>query len=291
MSDRSKAAAPPHSLYPSKAELEAAFRLIRKGRVPSVPEVVTALRQELDKPEPNSRKVGDLLAQDPAIAGQVLKMLRSPLYGLDSPPESTHHAVAMLGFAAIRNLIATYVIQGLLLSDNPLLKRVWENMMEEARAAVAVSRHVEGVSPDEAYLFGIMHDVGNLLFAAQLDDYEDIWELHALMPLSMIKREQQRYGTEHGAVGFLLAKHWQLPEHLCLATYHHHTPHCSSLPDPAVRTLVALIQVANYLTSIPILESETMEMVQYRIGARNELMIPDQVWGDLQREARIGFWW
>jgi HD-like signal output (HDOD) protein len=281
----------PLDACPSKASLETAFQVVRKAQIPQMPDVVLALRKEIARPDPDLKIVCDLVAKDIAITGQLLKTINSGAFNLTSRIGSVHQAVALLGMKRLENLVTAEVINRILATANGAVRVVWESILEEARATVAISRLVRSVTNDEAYLFGIMHDVGCLIFAKQSPDYTSEWILRSnTSPQLLIDYEQRSIGTAHPTVGFLLARHWQLPEHLGLAIYHHHTTGYLEGVDSKARYLIAMVKLAHYLIALSHGTHELPEMIVYRDDAWQQLEISQNDWSELCDQAMQGGW-
>ncbi|KXX64700.1 HDOD domain-containing protein [Marichromatium gracile] len=281
----------PDGLYPSKEALELAFKAVRKAVVPQIPDVVLALRKELNRPDPDLRAAADLIAQDLALSGQVLKTVNSPLFGARAKISSVHQAVTMMGVRRVAALASADAIERALRhSQGGAARVVWESIMEQAHAAVAIARQIGCIDPEEAYLFGLMHDVGSLIFAEQLKDYATVWILHAASPNALIEHERKALGVDHTTVGFLLAGTWQLPGYTTLAIYHHHDPQAVKLADARVRTLIAIAKLAYYLRALPQGNQDAPEMLAYLDDARQELEFNDETLSALSEEAMRGSW-
>ena len=196
-----------------------------------------------------------------------------------------------LGVSQVANLVAAEAVSSLADDVGPEVRRIWESNVEEARAAVAVSAYIDNLSADEAYLLGMMHDVGNIIFARIRESLGNLKDRAYIAPVTVLDEERRLIGTDHTVIGFLMAKHWKLPEVYALAIYHHHVPTCQHLSDSKLRSLVALLKVVNYLTSLHLRDMELPEMIQYRFAARKELLIPPDLWEELLNEAAGGFHW
>lgn len=273
------------SLYPSEAELRTAYQRACGNRIPHVPDVLLQLQTEIARDEPNVRRVADLIGEDPALTGSLLRTVNSAAFGASVELENVHQAVVRLGLPRVANLVTAELIGGLVDDGSAEVRQVWEEVREVARIALLIAREVEGIDPDEAYLFGMLHDVGSILFARMAPGSKRLRDMAAVMPVNALRQEQARLGTDHVTVGFLFARHWRLPEYFCLAVYHHHALSCAGLEDPHVRSLIAIIKLANYLASTHLRDMEMPEMVQYRAAARRELMLLDSVWEQLRQEA------
>jgi putative nucleotidyltransferase with HDIG domain len=79
-----------------------------------------------------------------------------------------------------------------------------------------------GVSPDEAYIAGILHDVGQLCFH-MIDDqaFQDAY-LQSAVDGKLIEREAALFGMNHCQIGAKLAQYWNLPEEVLSAIATHH---------------------------------------------------------------------
>lgn len=271
--------------YPSKAALEAAFRLVRKARVPQIPDIVLALRKELTRPSPDIKSVAALIAQDLALTGQILKKVNSPLFARRTKIASVPQAVMLLGIDRLVNLVSAEAIERMLGNPTGAAHVVWESIMEQARVAVAIADLVDGISSEEAYLFGLMHDVGSLIFANLLENYGYDWVLRFGAPQSLLEYERTVLEADHPTVGFLLSSTWQLPDRLTQAIYRHHAAFDQDAEDPAVRSLIAIGKLAHYLIALSLGSHELPEMLAYRDAALAELSISDEDWSGLCKQA------
>jgi len=278
-------------LYPRKEALETAFKLVRQARIPQIPDIVLALKREIGRPEPDLRVISDLVEKDISIAGQLLKTINSPAFGLRSKIGSVRQAVSMMGVTRLANLVTAEALSRMLATMDGSVRVIWESIMEEARVTVAISRVVKGISEDETYLFGIMHDVGCLIFGNLSAQYGTEWILHGnTSPKGLLAYERSAMGVDHPTVGFLLAGHWQLPEHLALAIYHHHDSGYIEGEDQKVRRLIAMLKLAHYLVAVSHGAQEMPEMTAYREDAWQELEIGHDDWLQLWTQAEQGGW-
>ncbi|MBK1642564.1 histidine kinase [Chromatium okenii] len=270
--------------YPSKQALETAFKLVRHTQVPQIPDVVLALRAELKRTEPDLRVLSDLIAQDVGLSGHILKKVNSPLFSRANKITSLSQAISLMGIKRLINLVTAEAVEQMLSSSTGAARVVWESVMEQAQIAVNVTRYVANTNPEDAYLFGIMHDVGSLIFAEQLPNYGYEWVLRASAPSSLLDYEQAALHIDHPTVGFLLASIWQLPEQFALAIFHHHDPHYQRLDDARVRCLIAITQLTHALMALPFGAQDEPEMALYRDAARLELELSEEDWMSLCKQ-------
>jgi HD-like signal output (HDOD) protein len=277
------------SIHPDKAELQAAYALMKGVRVPKIPDIVMALRTELAAPDPDSKKVSDLIAQDPGLSGELIRLINSPLYGGVSNISSIHQAVVRMGMQQVINVVTAETVKQTLGGVNSRVHNIWESLVETANAAMSVARLVDDIEPDEAYLLGMMHDVGTLILGSLRADYGQVWDLNISAPVTVLNREQGMFGTNHTVLGYLLAHHWKIPDPMPSAIYLHHRTDCAGISDSRLRAMIAVIKLASVLRHLPLRDMELPEMIQYRMAAQRELMIPRDDWDQLCREATAGF--
>lgn len=277
--------------YPPKSDLERAFQVVRQARVPQIPDVVFALRDELGRLEPDIRVAADLISRDVALTGQVMKTVNSPLFRCRAKITNMQQAVTMMGIARLTNLVTVQAIQQMLGVTKGPAQVVWDGMMLRARAILTVAEVVGGVALDEAYLFGIMQAAGSLIFVEMAPDYGTEWVLrNEADSLGLMEYERKRLGVDHVTVGFLLAGNWRLPERIALAIYHHHDSDSGFSADSAVGVLIALSKLAHYLVVMSHGNHEQLELLADEDRALRDLAIDDEEWVALCDRAQAGEW-
>ncbi|WP_083827475.1 HDOD domain-containing protein [Thiorhodococcus drewsii] len=266
-------------LYPSRPALEAAFDVVKKAKIPPIPDIVLALKKELDRPDPNMQKASELIGQDIAITGKLLKTINSPAFGLSAKVGSVQQAVSIMGLRRLANMVTAEAIDRMLADQGGEAKVVWDSILEEARVMVEIARLSRGVTPDEAYLFGMMHDVGCLVFTGLFESYSTEFILHRHTDTEeLIDFEMKHLGVDHPTVSFLLAGNWKLPDQMALAIYLHHRVECAEVDDPKVRALVALANLAHRLDAFSEGSLDMSEICSEEEAIWRELKIADDDW-------------
>ncbi|MCP3974767.1 MAG: HDOD domain-containing protein [bacterium] len=160
----------------------------------------------------NLQDVAELVGQDPGMAVKVLRMVNSAVFGLRHTVSNLPQAVALLGARRISSLVL-----GVSLSDQfstagaagKAIEKEWQVAVMTAQLSRRIASH-EGLSSDEAetaYLAGLLHNVGRLLLAANLQErYVAIeWPNTASEVLRM---ERTMLGAPHTDLGALLLDFW-----------------------------------------------------------------------------------
>lgn len=256
----------------------------RISEVSSLPAVALRIVEVANDVHSDSDDLLEAVQYDAALATRIMRTVNSSYYSLQNKVADLKLAITLLGFKEIRNLSMTaYVAQ--------LFKRetgygsysrpgLWNHMVGSGLVARLVAETSGKAPPREAYLAGLLHDLGLILidqylhkpFCQLLDTLGD------QTPLCAAEREV--LGFDHAALGQYVATRWNLPEHLVAAIAYHHDPEAHQQDHHAIVCAVAL---ANYLCHIKGLSS---------LGVRNAELPPASVFAELGlREQQIASIW
>ncbi|PYD86780.1 HDOD domain-containing protein [Pseudomonas syringae pv. pisi] len=132
--------------------------------VPRVPAVIPQLLRSLREDASGAGALARQVAQDPVLVAEVIREVNSPYYQPASPIRSLEGAVLLLGQNGLRMLLARVAFRPIISQQaGPLLRLLapplWRQSELCAQAAgLLAPRH--GADPFEAYLAGLMHNVG-----------------------------------------------------------------------------------------------------------------------------------
>ncbi len=208
--------------------------------LPPLPLVVRKLIQTTDDDRSNAEDVQRVLSGDQALAGKVLKLVNSSFYGMSGEISTISRAVVVLGFAAIRNLATGLGVAGIMAQAGKGTRQelFWAHAIAAASSAQVLAVHTGYEDPEEAFIAGLLHDIGHLIlatampkpFAAVMDE----------CPSDLLAREQEVLGAVHTKVGQKLLRHWKLPEKLGRAVRFHHNVKVATNGEDSLTPLVAL---------------------------------------------------
>ena len=132
--------------------------------VPRVPAVIPQLLRSLREEDSSAGALARLVAQDPVLVAQVIREVNSSYYQPASPIRSLEGALLLLGQNGLRMLLARVAFRPIISQQaGPLARLVapplWSQSEKCAQAASLLAPH-HGADPFEAYLAGLMHNVG-----------------------------------------------------------------------------------------------------------------------------------
>jgi HD-like signal output (HDOD) protein len=221
--------------------------LIKSIRIPPRPSLLADLQRELASDEPSPAAVGRIAASDVGMAGALLKLANSSFYGGKRKATSVDQAIAFLGINQVAALMTGLLARQAIGADNAALAAFWDLSTRRAQAMVFLSRRLRIGAPDVAHTFGLFCDTGVALLLGRFDGYAATLALAAAEPARRFTEiEDQRHGTNHVALGCLLARNWGLSTDVSWAILHHHDYGVidDDATDGAVRALVALSLLA-----------------------------------------------
>lgn len=200
--------------------------------VPPFPAVASRLLKELKSDEVKIPSVVQLIECEPKIHCRVLDLANSPLYGAKRPIKSIGHAVVLLGFQSVAQLSLAVAAGSIFQSDNSAVGVARGQTYVQSLAIGAVARVIASeLHPscrDDAFLCGIMHDIGKLiLLDLHGDSYADLLKAdHS----NQIDIERERYQLTHPDLGEYCGQSWGLEGNINRSIKEHHEVFDEALP-------------------------------------------------------------
>lgn len=189
--------------------------------IPPFPRVVLQLLAMLDDDDLPLDALTRLVRNDPVISSGILAAANR-IRRIHAKPDVYDPFVAssLIGTAMVRRIVATAGMNKFVAEDKGAEFLLWHSR------AVAIAAQelaiLSGVSPEKAYIAGILHDVGQLCFHV-LDArlFQDVYR-QAATDGRLIERETEAFGVDHALIGGELARHWELPDDFVSAVLTHH---------------------------------------------------------------------
>jgi len=105
------------------------------------------------------------------------------------------------------------------------------------------------VTPEEAFVSGLLHDVGKIVLCTQLSNqYQEVVQQAEQTRVPLAQAERDCLGYDHADVGQWLFLHWKIPAMYCNTAFHHHHPVRNSFENPYHFSLCRLVYLADHLS-------------------------------------------
>lgn len=273
---------------------EAISDILKTITIPPCPTVVAALHEELRHPEVDFHKIIRLISGDLGLAASMMKTANSPLFPLRKKVQSVSQAAAVLGIKNVINIVNGLALQRALTPKGISMERFWDRSNYHALVSARLARHVPGLNCEDAYTFGLFHDCGIPILMQRFPDYKDTLALANHSSRPVWEAEDERHGTDHVAVGAMLARNWQLPGFIIEAIrLHHHFEilhDTGSHIDEGVRNLIAGSLLADHMIACYLHVQDDVEWYAHGAGALNYLKFDeyevDDLRGEIEEELR-----
>ena len=140
----------------------------RPEYIPRRPSLLPKLLSTVNDPSAAMVEISRIIAQDPALTGNLLRIANSPMYRVSSMPvESIDRAVTLVGVQGIRSIIATALLQPVMSSGSGAYSRfpelVWEHTLYAASAAEMHAVQVERSEPFISQLVGLLYGLAAIV--------------------------------------------------------------------------------------------------------------------------------
>jgi putative nucleotidyltransferase with HDIG domain len=228
--------------------LEMPPQLIRE--LPAMPLVAAKLFEMAENPGTHAMDIARVLSMDPALTAKVLKTANSSYYAPTEPITNVLQAVTRLGFRALRNVV---LVESLPLRSrgsggvDPVQQGLWEHGVGSALGARLLVRRQGGGNPEDAFVNGLLHDVGKSGLARfNPEGFSEVVAEVQRDGRSFADAERARFGFDHADVGAAMLRLWKLPEAVVEGVRCHHragegpAPEVWAAVDVASRTVKSL---------------------------------------------------
>lgn len=242
--------------------------------IPTLHTVIERISSLLKNPQTSAEEIGKAITKDQALASKVLKLVNSAFYGFPGRISTITHAVVILGFSTIKNIVLTAsIFETFKKSENSFsdfdMEQFWLHSIACGAASQTLAKHVGNMDKEECFIAGLIHDIGKIILCQHLPkEFDKIVQNVKKNNILIYESEKQLYGTTHQEIGGLITENWNLPATLQYAVSNHHIP--SKTQKHYIAT--AIVHCADIL----------VRAMDYGNGGDNKIpTIADHVWKTL----------
>lgn len=183
----------------------------------SRPTIAMELMRLAEEPQTDARALKECVAQDPALTCKVLRVVNSSLFGLNRPVADLNQAIGLLGIKPLKLLVLGFSLPDSLFAEVAAreLQWYWTNTLTRAVAARLLSEQLWHQPGDEAFIAGLLQDVGILVLLRELGEpYARFLTGVIDEKCQLASLEQDTLGFDHLQLSAALLARWQLPQRL-----------------------------------------------------------------------------
>ena len=245
--------------------------------LPSLPHILVKLMEACSDESGSLGDIATILSHDPSLCSKVLRLVNSAYYGLGSRVEGIDQAVAYLGTSAVKNIAvcsAVYQAFNSRKGDKAFnLKVFWWHSLKCALLARIFAKEVAYGSPDEAFVAGLLHDIGKLVLWVNFSEkYTALIKKYVNRP-EMLTAAESQLGATHSQIGAWLLDRWKFQSFVADSALYHHEP---------------LERVAHALPLVQIVYTADKLAGQTVEGREDGLRVAEKLHGFSQQQV-IGF--
>ncbi len=220
------------------------------------------------------------IRSDSAIAAMVLRRANSAALGGTRRISTIRDAVVRIGRRETRQLAITVAVYKLFDKEEKSFGfnryMYWVHALGAALAAQTLTRNVKSIEGEDAFLAGLLHDMGKIMFDDHLNkDYRKVLQRAGTEGVRMARAEQELFAMDHAFLGARVSENWNLPRPITEAIEGHHRPFAAQAEDDQHEvTLAQLTAMGNsiikamgaghsgdfYVDDLPILEWQRVLM-------------------------------
>ena len=217
------------------------------NELPTLPHILLQIIEVCNRDDVQFTQLSRIIETDPALTAKILSAINSPYYNLPNKVRHLDKALVLIGMDAVKNIALCASIHQVFtdLKDGRSfhLKSFWKHSLMTAVLTRMLAEKIKYKDPDEAFLTGLLHDVGKLVLWTNAPEAYDriLAEDRKEKQLS----EELKLGGLHSEIAGKLLSEWNLSTIMADAVRYHHEPLHRIVDSFA---LVKLVYVGNLLS-------------------------------------------
>ena len=228
------------------------------GRLPSVPQVLLRLIEACHQVDVSFRDLADIIQQDVGLTAKITAIGNSPAYAQWNNTRDFNHLLVVMGLDNIKTIAINAAVHQFFsrfdVKTGSGLGLIWYKSLWCAHAARSLANLTSYELPEEAYLAGLLHKLGQLVFLNNRPDSYGELLTRQHTDLAICELERELFGVPYHQVSAAMVEEWQMDSFLSDALLYQN--------EPAERLLEAprLVRLTNFTHKLsdPGIEPETL---------------------------------
>ena len=214
--------------------------------LPSLPATAVRVVELSQDPDCTVNELAETIRFDQGLSAKILKTVNSSFFGLRTKCATIDKALVVLGMRELRNLALGFSLVPAMeaaYTDDFDPVDYWRRGIYSAVAAKFIAQHVAKHVADEAFLGGLLQDIGIMAMLQALGQpYQEVLGVSARDHRKLAAAELRAFDMQHPEVGALLARKWQLPDELSVPIRFHERP---TAAPPELKEVVCCVAIGN----------------------------------------------
>jgi HD-like signal output (HDOD) protein len=202
-------------------------------------------------PDSSLGELADMISIDPALTSKLIMAANSGAFAINQPLKNLEQAVTLIGHQQVKTMVATSAIQqlfaGLIESQKKYICSAWLDSIYCAVFARDIAIALDYEYPQDAYLAGLLHDVGQVVFDAKYHD-QYIKIINSSSDAETIAQEISKFGISHTELGAGIIERWPSlsPSIADAVRFHHEDEELLQGGDVLCRIVAEASQIARH---------------------------------------------
>jgi HD-like signal output (HDOD) protein len=203
-------------------------------------------------PESNTKDLNNAVIKSPPLSAKILKMSNSAYYALPRRVTKLTQAINILGFKTVRNLaLSIFTVKSYFRKEYEFFntEKFWKHLMGTAIASELLSKHLNYPEREEAFLCGMLHDMGKIAMSIIMPDiFEMIIKVSRHKKISFEEAEELLETYSHQQIGKILFESWNLSDVVIDSANFHNSPQKNK--NENTRMLTNIVYISNLTINI-----------------------------------------
>ena len=232
--------------------------------LPTLPEVALRIRETAGDRDVSVAKLAKVIAADPALSAQLIRIANSPMFRAVRPIEDLTAAISRMGVVYAANLATGFAMKHMFQATSEMIDRklrtIWSHATDVAAVAGVLASSFTDLAADQATLGGLTHSIGALPILSWAEEHEDLIGDEATL--------DRVIAGSQGSIGTMILTRWNFP------------PELACIP----------MQIRNYEREIPDIDFvDIVQISELQVVIGTDHPLNDLDWSRISGFARMGF--
>ncbi|MCX7735796.1 MAG: response regulator [Candidatus Kapabacteria bacterium] len=196
-------------------------------KLPIVPDIYRKIEVELKKDDVSLNNIADIITKDIVLTAKILQIVNSAFFSIPIDVKDLRTAVNFLGINVIKSLVLAssfFDYSGLTNEEMNFLEKVWKHSLKVAQISSSLAKNskLSKAIADEAYLIGLLHDIGKLSMLTNKDYSAKMLQFDNIDLDSFNQKEIDYFQTSHSFIGAYILGVWGLDNTTVKTILNHH---------------------------------------------------------------------